>query len=84
MIETRGEKKRTRKLPQIDMYAAPVPRFNIEGRESIMTCTGTVLTIGVILLTLVFAIVKFQQLMNERSPAMVNEYVEEGAFSEGE
>ena len=55
--------KRSKRYPLFDMYAAPVPGFNIRGRDLVMTGAGTCLTMTIIIVTLAFAMIKLQQMM---------------------
>ena len=72
-------------LKSIDMFGAPLPTFKLKGKNPtrLRTYAGVAATLGILLLTLFFAILKLQSLMLKRSPS-VNTFVERDAFGDGD
>ena len=65
----------------MDLFAAPLPTFNIRGQESVRTLCGSFLSIAIMYVTLIFAALKFMHLMQRHNPG-VNAYVEYDAFND--
>ena len=65
----------------MDMFATPLPIFNLRGQETVQTVCGSILSIMILYVTLIFAALKFMHLMARHNPG-VNEYVEYDAFND--
>ena len=50
-------------LKQMDMYAAPLPTFNLRGKTSVKSIPGGLLSLLIYIMTGVFASMKFVQLL---------------------
>ena len=57
-------------IKQLDMYGLPMPGFNIEGEQTLNTNTGGVCSIMIIYVTLLFAILKFVNMINKENPTV--------------
>ena len=57
-------------IKQLDMYGLPMPGFNIEGEQVMTTNTGGVVSVMIIYVTLLFAILKFVNMLNKENPTV--------------
>ena len=56
---------------QFDLFAKPIPAFNVRGKDQVKTPIGGILSTIIITLTLGFAIIKWNELV-ARSDPIVN------------
>ena len=70
-------------LKKMDMFAAPLPQFNIHGEEAVKTNPGGCVSIVILYTTLVFAMLKLQYLISRQNP-MISSYTSYGEFDESQ
>ena len=58
------------RVKSMDLFSAPIPQFNVKGKNSVRTHLGGVITIFAVSLTFLFALLKFQHLMENRNPSI--------------
>ena len=58
-------------IKSLDMFSKPLPSFNISGKTSVPTSVGACSTISIVVLTLSFALLKMQHLINRKNPILV-------------
>ena len=63
---------------KFDMFAAPVPNFNVRGRTEVKTLVGSFMSIGIMTLTMMFALLKLQFMLLRKSPVVSSFIDEEG------
>ena len=59
-------------LKKFDIFGRDIPSFNINGKNTIQTIPGTIVSILIGLLTLSFGILKFEHLVRRKQP-FINE-----------
>ena len=57
-------------LLKIDIFGEPVPSFNLSGRQVIKTHSGALISIVIFSLTLVYGLIKMQQLFERKNPVI--------------
>ena len=57
-------------LNGLDMFGAPVPGLNVQGKAVINTSLGTLISIVVFLLTLLFSLFKLQHMLMKKNPSV--------------
>ena len=62
-------------ISSFDLFGLPPPSFNLKGRDYVLTCPGGLLSIQIALVTLLFALQKFQHLLERRNP-LINSRIE--------
>ena len=66
-------------LKKFDLFAAPLPGFNIGGETTVQSNTGGLVSISILSVTLLFALLKLQDLLTKHNPT-ISSFVEEDAF----
>ena len=69
-----------RMLLTSDMFARPIPAFNISGETEVRTHFGGCISIAIIYVTFIFATLKLQHLLSRHNPS-VNVFVDQDALS---
>ena len=62
------------------MFSAEIPRFTLEGRQSVSTVCGGLLSFCILYVTFLFSITKLKQLLERRNPT-VNTYTDSDALT---
>ena len=70
-------------LLTLDMFSAPLPVFNLKGRESVRTYCGGCVSLVIMYVTFLFALLKLQHLLSKHNPT-VNTFTEHAAFGESD
>ena len=65
-------------LKELDMFGAPVPGVNMQGKTEQKTVLGSMISIIIIGLTLFFALFKLQHMLIRKSPQVTTLVEEEG------
>ena len=58
------------RLKSMDLFGAPIPQFNIKGKSSVRTHLGGLISFMAVGLTFMFALLKFQHMMENRNPSI--------------
>ena len=58
------------RLKTMDLFGVPIPQFNIKGKNRVKTHLGGVMSVITMGLTFMFAVLKFQHLMENRNPSI--------------
>ena len=72
MPKTRAKWHIQHVFKDMDRFAKKIPAFNIQGDESVKTHFGGILTIFIMIITLLFAVDRFIDLIRKEDPS-VNE-----------
>lgn len=68
-------------LHKLDMFAEPMPSFNLEGKQKVRTYPGGLLSLFIFYLTFMFSVIKLSHLLSRHNP-IVNTYLERDVFDE--
>ena len=58
-------------LLTLDMFAEPIPQFNLKGKDAMRTYFGGLLSLLAYYLTFMFALNKFRHLITRHNPQIV-------------
>ena len=64
--------KRSKRYPLFDMYAAPVPGFNIAGKTGEGTLLGSLCSLALIIIMTLYGLIKFDHLVSKRDPTITS------------
>ena len=67
-------------IKKLDLYGAPVPTLNINGKSSVKTLVGGILSFLIMLTVFLFAALKLEELVLRKQP-MLNKYELERALT---
>ena len=70
-------------LLTLDMFGAPLPSFNLKGKEKVRTYGGGCMSLSIIYVTFLYATLKLQHLLSKHNPS-VNTFLVRDALSENE
>ena len=70
-------------LKKVDMFAAKLPMFNIEGKQAVSTSIGGLLSLIILSVTFMFAIMKIQDLLMRKNPNITT-FVDPNAFTQAD
>ena len=65
-------------LKDLDLFAIPLPGFNIKGKEAVSTYAGGMLSLAIMYISLMFAALKMVHLLSRHNPS-VNTFVQKDA-----
>ena len=68
-------------IKRVDIFGLPVLGFNIDGASTIKTVIGGIVTLAISAITLLFALYKFQAMLQRRNP-VINQHTELNANSD--
>ena len=68
---------------QMDLFRRPLPTFNVKGRDSVPSCAGGCVSLVAMAVVLVYALMKFQDLLTRNSPS-VTSYVDRHSIDSDE
>ena len=57
-------------MKRIDLFGTPIPGFNIQGKTSVNTKTGAMVSFIVIFLTLAYSLLKMQHMIVRKNPSI--------------
>ena len=65
-------------LKSLDLFAAPLPQFNIRGEQEVKTYFGGLISLMIMIVTAIFAMIKLQHLLSHKNPSIsvFNEEIE--------
>ena len=66
-------------LKKFDLFAAPLPGFNIAGETTVKSNTGGFVSISILSVTLLFALLKLEDLLTKHNP-LISTFVEKDAY----
>ena len=67
----------------MDMFAAKLPSFSLNGQQEVKTATGGFLSLVLYVLVFLFAIMKIQHLFSKKNPAITT-FTDPNAFGQEE
>ena len=70
-------------LLTLDMFGAPLPAFNLNGKEKVRTYGGGCMSLSIIYVTFLYATLKLQHLLSKHNPS-VNTFLVRDALDENE
>ena len=53
------------------MFGARIPSFHLRGKSNMKTNMGATASISILLITLLFALIKFEHLVSKRNPSIL-------------
>ena len=56
------------KIRNFDMFGSELPKFNINGKAKVTTLTGAFGSIVILAMTLMFALLKLEHMINRKNP----------------
>ena len=59
----------------MDLFATPLPTFNLRGQEAVPTLCGSILSIIIMYISFIFAALKFMQLLARHNPGVFEHVV---------
>ena len=68
-------------IKKMDFFASPVPSFYIDKRDTITTSVGAISSILILIVTFMFALIRFEILASRKNPNLTN-YEETLLFGE--
>ena len=57
-------------IKNLDMFGAPLPNFNSQGRATVKTSCGTCVSLLILTVTFMFAILKLEHLVEKKNPSI--------------
>ena len=69
-------------LKKWDLFERPVPSLNLKGKETIRTLTGSILSLVLRSIMVIFGLLKLNHLLSRHNPT-INTFLEEDAFEDG-
>ena len=69
-------------LKSWDLFGASIPSFNLQGKSNVNTIVGAITSIFIISMTFMFALIKFDHMMQKRGPSILQntDKVEDDVF----
>ena len=64
-------------LKNLDLFPRSLPSFNLQGKHSIRTLWGSLITVLIVLVTILFASIKLQQLLLHENPTVNSNKIKE-------
>ena len=55
-------------IKNLDIFGAPIPAFNLRGRDKVKTSCGAIISIIIMTITGLFAILKFEHMLIKKNP----------------
>ena len=68
-------------VESFDLFGTSIPSFHVAGSDQVRTKTGSLLSIGLIGITLLFALMKLKSMISRAQPN-INVFEDKGALSE--
>ena len=62
-------------LKSFDLFGASIPNFHLKGKSNINTIVGAITSILILTMTSMFALIKFDHMMQKRGPAILQNTV---------
>ena len=79
-MEKTEERFVTHSLKKFDLFGQPYPAFNLRGKNEINTFCGSIVSIVIIYIVIMFGSLKFAHLLSHHGPT-INTYTQKNAFT---
>ena len=66
-------------MNKFDLFQEPIPMFNLRGRNTVASISGTIVSIFIIVTLVIYTTIKFIQLESRANPN-ISSYIEEGVI----